>query len=118
MNILTILGWLKDLLRIPAIGDEAAVRAWLTKLVDFSKFITAQIPGEVDDKAAALLAAVIANEETWAEFYVLLVDILDGNDLPQAAPTALMAGGFDWELILKIIELIKEIWDLFNQGKV
>ena len=115
MDFAAILAWLKKLFAVPNIHDEPAVRAWIEKYLGFMDMLTGPIPGELDDKTVDLLKAVTASDDTWAEFYAVLLEIAGGADLPMASPRAAalqakLGARFDWDLILQIIRLLLELF--------
>ncbi|MCP4566497.1 MAG: hypothetical protein GY841_02820 [FCB group bacterium] len=110
-----------SLMDLPDLDDKAAVREWLATLAAGGGQLAAFTPTEIDDKAAALLTAMVESDDV----YDRLFDIADfsnsGDDYKPVVgaidgDTALVVG-IDPVTIFAIIGAVREVISLIKSWR-
>lgn len=129
--VMSVIANLKDLFPLPTIEDSAGVRTWLTALVSVLKRLAAATPVVIDDEAAIVLDRIVANDDTYAAFHVLLVNIFtkagapgvimacpcDEDSCPHDVKAFAQKAGFNPLLILGIIQAVLKVIEIIKNLK-
>jgi len=128
--VMSVIANLKDLFPLPTINDAAGTRTWLTALVGLLKKIATATPVTIDDEAVTVLDKVVANDDTYAAFHTLLVNLFtkagaqaallscpcDDKSCPEDVRLFAEKAGINpliimtaIQLVLKAIEIIKDL---------
>lgn len=81
--LLSVVGLLRNLLKVPDLTDGASVRDWISKASDLLASFAEKIGYPGVEKIVALLQAMVATDKVWAAAWALLQFFLDrGDSLP------------------------------------
>jgi len=126
--VMSVIANLKDLFPLPTIEDSAGVRTWLTALVSVLKRVAVATPITIDDEAAEVLDRIVANDDTYAAFHVLLVNVFtragvpaalaacpcDDENCPHDVKAFAEKAGFNPLLVLTIIQIAIKVIDIIR----
>lgn len=129
--VMSVISNLRDLFPLPTIEDSAGVRTWLTALVSVFKRMAAATPVTIDDEAAEVLDRIVANDDTYAAFHVLLVNIFtkagtpevlmacpcDDGNCPHDVKAFAEKAGFNPLLVLGIIQAVLKVIEIIKNLK-
>jgi len=111
-----IWAFLVDVLGIPNIKDEQAVKLLFKRFLDTAARVVAWIPGKADDEFVAMLDRIVAVPEAWDALYKYLVQRLSAA--PTAPPledlaTALRQATPEFEFN-KIMDFLRKLLELIS----
>jgi len=118
--VAALLANIRDLFPLPTINDAGGTRSWLNALVIVLKKVAAATPITIDDEAVSVLDRIVANDDTYAAFHTLLVNLFtksgaavalascpcDGGSCPEDVRLFAEKAGFNPLLILTAIQLV------------
>lgn len=74
----------KNLVPLPNYRDGVALRSWLTSVAEIIEKAAKFTEIKLDDQCAALLRTILMNDDVFAAFHVMLVNLLTDDDTGQA----------------------------------
>jgi len=106
---------LGEILGVPPIEDEAAVREFVRKVLVCLKYLSKWTPSRWDDKLILQAAAAIEDDAMWAVLYRVLLVVFRGETVAVALAgnrelyAAAARLDIDWPTVVKIVKLLVQI---------
>lgn len=82
MRIIEFLRYLRTIVKVPSLDDEAELRHFLARVLDALAPLAVYTPTKADDLGIAALRTIVMTDEVWAAFYRLLKFAMGDQDLP------------------------------------
>ena len=116
--ILAIINAVTSLKAPPPFEDETALRQWVVDILELLKTVSSYVPGETDDKVVAILAAAVADDGVWTEFYSLFKTEASGLTMSADFGEALgNTAGLTPVEIIEMIALIVSLWRKWREER-